>query len=578
MASKLVNTQVKINRCSKCQGDTAYHCRTCGLNLCPPCKRKHTISIDTKEHIVILYREKFNKFYNNEMCATHPDQVYNIYCESCDLPICLHCTEHSNHRLQNARTVYENKRKQKEKELIKIRSETLYSTQALRVGIKSNVTTTPQKLFSKVSIEILAKSQRLKEAMECEHMISEFKLKGKYLIRQNQFQKRMQIKRHVCNVQKYEYIQEKKVNKPVQFLRFIKRTSLPKIQDTPRLSQGCLLSLTQGINMKELINVFSTIQISAKGKRLLQIQSSPVFQKTLTVNVLGPCYHISCMSADQIFVSAKHEILLTGDKLYSVKDSAVKGRIESGNHTVNADNDLFYIDTYYNIKKLSNDRRTTSIVMKRSDSSWTPVSVFCSPYTEDLLVGMKKLEKGKDGFSRSDKNDYTPIGKVSRYDNTGQLTQTISHKNSPQTRYGYPSYITENMNGDVVVSDLTRQAVIVTSREGIYRFSYTGPPKGPALSPGGICTDALSHILVCDLRTKIVHMLGQNGAFLSYLLTIFSTGIGIGLQSLGYDIRTHQLLVGLSSTSNMQFCKVSVYRYLKNRNSFTGKCYIVVIY
>lgn len=121
------------------------------------------------------------------MCATHPDQVYNIYCESCDLPICLHCTEHSNHRQQNARTVYENKRKQNEKELINIRSETLYSTQALRVGIKSNVTRTPQKLFSKVSIEILAKSQRLKEAMQCEYMLSEFRLKGKYLIRQNQF-------------------------------------------------------------------------------------------------------------------------------------------------------------------------------------------------------------------------------------------------------------------------------------------------------------------------------------------------------------------------------------------------------
>ena len=513
------------------------------------------------------------------MCATHPDQVYNIYCESCDLPVCLHCTKpHSQHRLQNIRTVYENKRKQNDKKLINIRNETLYSTQALCVGIKSNVTTNPQKMFSKVSIEILEKSQRLKEAMQCEYMSSEAELKVKYLIRQNQCKNRMQIKRHIYNVQRYEYIQEKNVNKPVQFLRFIKKTSLPQIQDTPRLPQRCLFSLNQGINMAKLINVLSKIQISAKRKRLLQITSSPLLQKTLTINVLGPFYHISCMSADQIFVSAKHEILLTGDKLYSVKDSAVKGRIGSGNHTVNADNDLFYIDTYYNIKKLSNDRKTTSIVMKKSDSSWTPVSVFCSPYTEDLLVGMNKLEKGKDGFSRSDKNDYTPIGKVSRYDNTGQLTQTISHKNSPQTRYSYPSYITENMNGDVVVSDLTRQAVIVTSREGIYRFSYTGPPKGPALSPGGICTDALSHILVCDLQTKTVHMLGKNGAFLSYLLTIFSPGIETGLQSLGYDIRTHQLLVGLSSTSNMQFCKVSIYRYLKSSISSAGKSFNVDIY
>uniref|UniRef100_K1QSB8 Uncharacterized protein n=1 Tax=Magallana gigas TaxID=29159 RepID=K1QSB8_MAGGI len=57
-----------------------------------------------------------------------------------------------------------------------------------------------------------------------------------------------------------------------------------------------------------------------------------------------------------------------------------------------------------------------------------------------------------------------------------------------------PNYITENNNGDIAVSDY--DAVVVTEREGRHRFSYTGHPAESVLRPRGICTDALSHILV----------------------------------------------------------------------------------
>ena len=117
-----------------------------------------------------------------------------------------------------------------------------------------------------------------------------------------------------------------------------------------------------------------------------------------------------------------------------------------------------------------------------------------------------------------------------RYDSTGQHKQTIPEKiNTTQTLYQMPKFVTENNNGDVVVSDFERGAVTVTSYEGIHRFSYKGPPLGSKLLPifplpdkdivpFGICTDALSNILVCDLLTETVQMLSQDGQFLKYLL------------------------------------------------------------
>lgn len=59
--------------------------------------------------------------------------------------------------------------------------------------------------------------------------------------------------------------------------------------------------------------------------------------------------------------------------------------------------------------------------------------------------------------------------------------------------------------------------VIVTDLGGTYRFSYTGQLLGSKLVPRGICTDALSHILVCDQITKTVLMIDRDGHFLSSL-------------------------------------------------------------
>ena len=66
----------------------------------------------------------------------------------------------------------------------------------------------------------------------------------------------------------------------------------------------------------------------------------------------------------------------------------------------------------------------------------------------------------------------------------------------------YPRYLTENINRDVVVSD--NYAVVVANYTGKHRFSYKGPSSEPEIEPRGICTDVLSRILVCDLKTHLI--------------------------------------------------------------------------
>eukprot|EP00105_Crassostrea_gigas_P026474 XP_011447453.2 PREDICTED: uncharacterized protein LOC105342260 isoform X1 [Crassostrea gigas] len=196
--------------------------------------------------------------------------------------------------------------------------------------------------------------------------------------------------------------------------------------------------------------------------------------------------------------------------------------------------------------------KTTTTFIERTDSTWEPWCVYWSPSTGDLLVAMY--------------NYRTMTGKVTRYNQSGQLTQTIQYNNTGRGLYSDPLYITENKNGDVVVSDSESRAVVVTERGGRHRFSYTGPPSGSRLWPRGICTDALSHILVCDRYTKTVQMINKDGRFLSHLLTE-PQEMGDPC-SLSYDVNTHRLWVGSGSRDNNKVC---VYRYITRQDALTDE-------
>lgn len=501
----------------------------------------HVNDLKTIDHNVVIYSEKSNHPSTQELCVRHSGNFYRKCCESCELFYCSHTT----HKQTDIWTTYESKRHQTRETVHTIRSETFYYLSVLLTGIKADVKTCCTE-FSLYQSEILTKAHRLINRID-------FALRGVSYKHRCKKQKK-EMNRHLASIQKYEYIYEQSSISPIQFLLFLKKTHINQINLAIHTIK---FYMNKSLNQRNVIESLSEVQITDRGKRcigndrLLKTMNSPDLHQSLIVKDLHRCVHITSITSDRVWISHKNNLVLTnttGDTLHQRNDLC----IGNGVHTGNNECELINIDKDFNINKLSINMKTPAKFLKTQDSTWRPQCLYWSSSNGDLLVGMHKEKPLK--------------CKVSRYNKIGKLTQTIQHYNTGQPDlYKNPYYITENNNGDVVVSDFevyASGAVVVSERGGSHRFSYTGHPSGSQLRPRGICTDALSHILVCDVRTYTLQMIDRDGQFLCHLL-IRPSGI-FEPYSVSYDTKTHRLWVG-------SWNKVFVYRYITRQDALTGK-------
>eukprot|EP00105_Crassostrea_gigas_P004634 XP_011417905.1 PREDICTED: uncharacterized protein LOC105321336 [Crassostrea gigas] len=555
------STTYRVHQCSKCPRDTEYYCEPCSCDLCQKCKENHVKNLKTIDHNVVSHHEKFNNIPTQEICVRHPRKVYINYCEPCQIPVCDSCFGHKSHRFpitlfrkerhnfESIQLAYKTKLHQHRGTIHTIRSEALFYRPVLLPGITDDIKTCRTE-FSLYQSEILKKAQKLKDLIDCvlydllNNVFCDSDFKHRCL---NQ---KIEIIRHIASLQIYVYRYEQSTLSPYKFLSSIK-TVISQIHLQLHTSQ---LSMTESLNKEDVMESLSAIQITERGNRrvgnqcLLKLMSAPVFQQSLTLRGVDRCYHISCVSSDRAWVSDKENNLI----LISTKDDILHHQIKSleyGLHTVNSKMELIYVDSNHDIKIISSNLKESKVFIERTNYAWRPHCVYWSSSFQELLVGMQKMY-----VVTSNKAGYCyKSGKVNRYDRTGHLTQTIG-----QGLYRVTNYITENNNGDVVVSAFDK--VVVTERGGRHRFSYTGPPSGSRLLPRGICTDALSHILVCDGTTKTVQMLDKDGQFLSHLL-IRPSGI-FSPRSLSYDVNTHRLWVGSQDNNT-----VVLYRFIDRQGT-----------
>lgn len=531
-------SQCRILQCSKCQGDREFFCKGCPCDLCSKCKENHFKDLKSIDHNIVIYREKYEITRQKESCVNHPSSVLKMFCEPCELPVCYNCTDHRRHRRLHLITA-SNKKQQKHRRIIEtIRIETYFYRPVLLMEIKDDINICHNKL-SVYHLAIQTKADKLKCLID--KMLQNFDLKHSC------FKQKIRMNRYRINTELYERKYEESSVKPIQFLIMTKKTYFQKIKKSPiLLFHTSKLSMNKYFIVKDVIKLLGVIQIEEgeirhiQNDRLLKMVSPPELHQSITVPNIYSCDHISSIASDRYWINYKENLILISPEQNNASHKTyLCSGFSGGIHTVNRENELIYVDNMYNIRKLSMDMENPTTLIETTDSSWRPRCVYWSPSSGDLLVAIYKIG--------------TMTGKVKRYNQTGQMTQIMQHDNNGEILFKKPRYITENTNGDIVVSDYG--AVVVTQREGKHhRFSYTGHRS--KLDPRGICTDIFSHILLCDESTATVQMIDKNGKFLLYLLNKLS-GIYTP-RSLYYDFYSHRLWVGSYYNKN-----VCVYRYIE---------------
>ncbi|XP_022343920.2 uncharacterized protein LOC111136997 [Crassostrea virginica] len=524
-----------------CQKNGQFYCNDCHRPLCEQCRDEHLKSPKTKTHDTVLYRHRKQQL-PVEKCELHPTRNKELFCRECNIPLCSKCSikEHKSHEFEDLEEIYAEKYAAWQSEFSKIQKYSLPTTEELKSDIEDDVTEI-KKIMESIRTSMKAEAESLKnlvdeltsENIDHTHTMEKSLLEMMksqettyddyiaYLWRMSdEFQKYLSFtnqKLLFSEVLKIQPIPE--TTKPVppvftaghvnkdDVAKLLGRVNVPNTKPEKRKIHAMEAEST---HMKSTEKQLKQSKEKSDMKQTLSLSSSVTKVREYSVPGVDGARHVSVDKSGRLWVSDEIGNLvqtdLQGNLLQKIQTS---GR-EQGYHTATQDGDLIYTDRDKKvIYRITPDKKINEFI-KTGD--WTPVSVHSSRINGDILVGMVKFIEAK----------------VTRYSKAGKEIQNIQRDNQGQGLYSYPRYITENINGDICTSDFGKDAVVVvnksgqhrfyyTSKSGQHRFSYTG--QGSRFYPCGICTDVIGHILMCDFISKSVHLLDQDGGFLSIILS-----------------------------------------------------------
>lgn len=222
---------------------------------------------------------------------------------------------------------------------------------------------------------------------------------------------------------------------------------------------------------------------------------------------------LACLSEYEIWtIGSDNNLTFDYDKymkLYSDKGELLQS-IKSDHKpvaiAVTKSYDLVYADDYRNVNIIEVNQIKKVIKLKE----WKALDI-CSTLSGDLLVIM---------------NDGKNSSKVVRYFGSTEK-QTIQFNDDGQSLYspGEKKCLIENRNLDICVADLDAHAVVAVNQDGKLRYRYTGQTASErSFDPNGIATDSQSRVLIATDKNHYIHVLDQEGQFLSLIyMHVYST-------------------------------------------------------
>ncbi|XP_048766302.2 tripartite motif-containing protein 3-like [Ostrea edulis] len=513
--------------CEYCEENVDFSC-TCGKNICEKCLGKHIK--ENPKHSAVPYQERSAATSlmiaaTSLMCEKHNARLCEFFCKECFESICVICsrTAHNDHGLISMEDQLASQRNAMTEELQKIEKQFKAMYLKLLTEIEEQLSDVPAKYIDiRASIDhagialqkeiegTVCKLKMQVEAMEMEHLDS---------LREN----KSKIQKFLEDIEGAESLIHEQMADAKQLTVF-QTTSYP-FDHCPKLTEitfpsfrgsntyfNCLEFLGEVVPMEKKTKSINEEEPETQNgvdmEKAIEVLKNARNEKRIET-VYSYISDLSCTNDNHILVCGTYKL----KKSYKIRMldfdgkevKAIPVNYQANFITEGSDGTVYYT-TYDNqgVKKIQNGTNETFV----KDDDWTPNGVACRS-SGDLIV--------------AEQNKPLATARLRIYSSNGTVKQTIgSCTNSPGEILKNPTFVCENVNGDVCTSDEGNQRVAVFLPAGGLRFLYGGKTDTTNLqsfNPRGLATDCLGNILIADYFNHTVHMIDREGRFLQYIST-----------------------------------------------------------
>nr|XP_034326321.1 uncharacterized protein LOC117689406 [Crassostrea gigas] len=489
------NEAQHLVECDLCQQPVSFFCRRCGVNLCDPCVTVHLRAKSTNVHEIVDFARKEDD--DTCHCDSHPQNDCFAYCKTCDAPICILCVsiKHKSHEMSELSDkieellkviAKENDRLQSSKhELQRVLEHTtkLLSSISSAYKVRKDEVTARGEEWHKQIEETVKKLHQELDDMQTEHEAVLQKQKKEF---EEMIGKVDEMNGKTVKLKKSKNVKEM-------------QTFVPVIQKQKSLIEVSQYSFPKLYEYK----IDEYLENKLKENELPDRRILDVPTVTYVIDTGFPAHEEYKTRLYDMTVTDDNKVWMGGQST-ELKLFDLQGYLH---HTVRItvkglyfcmyNKQVVYIDQNNKAVKLISD--TDTLVTMFTTGDWTPYGIR-SAASGDLLVCLRKDDQSK----------------VVRYSSTGTVLQEIQYDSQCQPLYKKTNYIAENVNGDIIVTDWKKNAVIAVDRLGIFRYSYSG--KDSDYNVCSVATDSVGHVIVTDFKGNKVHMLDRDGRFLRYII------------------------------------------------------------
>ncbi|XP_062571485.1 uncharacterized protein LOC134233530 [Saccostrea cucullata] len=506
MSSQSRGSALHYVECATCKSYSRFYCNSCHKRMCEECRDTHLREKENRKHEIVLYQNRIKEL-PEEKCQIHTKKVLELYCTDCPAPVCSKCfaSDHNGHQVLDLETVYNESLQEYQKDIMRIQ-ETILPQSVENMKLQRQKVDDVKKNIEKMRLSMKKSADEIKAVVDVVLTENNAKLDiiEKSILDEMVDQGRKSDE-FISFLEKSIKDYETKLasSKPTEIIELSKLLSTNSSIKYPAVSESVLPEFTKGTVIKKEIEKqfgeFSqrkekvlkdeediSLQISKKLSVNKAIHSNiplAIEMKKIHLTSVKEIYHLSFFKFGIFWASDNNGNLnkfnMDGTTIMTIGSGFPN---PMGYHAVNQKGDLIFTDVNFNIVyKLSNNAMAVNII---NTLDWEPMGICFSHKHGDIHLG---LLKGNEVKLESYRKAIVYNGL--RY---------IKYASNILNFCGHVTYITENINGDVCISDSDKNQVLAVEKSGLIRFSYNGHHSQSAFLPYGICTDIMGHILVCN--------------------------------------------------------------------------------